>query len=366
MSTNKENSAQANFDNDEISLKELILKMKKWLEFLKSKYKTIIIASLIFALSGLTIAYFVKPNYIATLTFTLEEEKGGAGGLSGAMGLASSLGFDLGGSAGGAFTSTNIIELMKSRLIIEKTLLSSVQNTRKPQITFAEYYIQINNLRKDWKNKPKIKDIQFPVNADRKEFSLQQDSILQVIYKLVTDKKNFSIAQKDKKVTIITMEISSKSEIFSKLFCERLAEEISKFYVETKSKKARINVDALQKQVDSVRISLNSAINGVAAESDNVYNLNPSLNTKTTPSKKRQIDVQANTAILTQLVTQLEIAKVGLRKETPLIQTIDKPILPLEKDEFGIIKSFLICGFLGAFISSLYLVFNQLYQNMMK
>jgi hypothetical protein len=43
------------------------------------------------------------------------------------MGLASSFGFDLGGSGGGLFTSSNIIELMRSRLVVEKTLLNPVQ-----------------------------------------------------------------------------------------------------------------------------------------------------------------------------------------------------------------------------------------------
>jgi hypothetical protein len=45
------------------------------------------------------------------------------------------------------------------------------------------------------------------------------------------------------------------------------------------------------------------------------------------------VDVQANTAILTEeLVKQTELAKVTLRKETPLIQIMNGPILPLTKN----------------------------------
>lgn len=351
-------------DQDEISVKELVQKIKEWIIFLKTRHKTILVIGFIGALIGIVIAFVDKPTYKATLTFTMEEDKGG-GGLSGAMGLASSLGIDLGGSVGGAFSSTNIIELMKSRLIVEKVLLNPVILPLKPQISFAEFYIQMNNLRKGWEDKPNLKNIHLPVNGNRLEFSLQQDSVLHEIYKLVTDKKHLSIAQKDKKVTIITMEVTSENEIFSKLFCENLATEVSRFYIETKSKKARINLEALQKQTDSVRTALNGAINGVATEVDNVYNLNPALNSKTTPSKKRQIDVQANTAILTQLVSQLEIAKVGLRKETPLIQLIDKPILPLEKDKISKINALIIGGFLGAFLTALYLIFGELYRRML-
>jgi uncharacterized membrane protein YgcG len=97
-------------DNDEISLKELIIKIKEWVTFLKSKWKSIFIFGLIGALIGLTIALFEKPTYKAILTFAMEEDKGSGGGgaLSGALGLASSFGIDLGGSGGGgAFAASN-------------------------------------------------------------------------------------------------------------------------------------------------------------------------------------------------------------------------------------------------------------------
>ena len=149
------------------------------------------------------------------------------------------------------------------------------------------------------------------------------------------------------------------------MFCENVAAEVSKFYIETKSKKARINVDVLQYQADSVRRELNSAISGVAMEADIVYNLNPSLNAKTTPSKKRQVDVQANTAILTQLVAQLELAKVGLRKETPLIQLIDRPILPLEKDKLSKLNCLILGGFVSGFLIMLYFIFGQIFKKIL-
>jgi hypothetical protein len=144
-----------------------------------------------------------------------------------------------------------------------------------------------------------------------------------------------------------------------------LLKETSDFYIETKSKKSRLNVDILQHQADSIRAELNGAINGVAAASDNVYNLNPAYNVKKTPGTRRQIDVQANTAILTQLVAQLELSKVSLRKETPLVQIIDRPILPLEKEKVSRLKSLVTGGFLAGFLSALYLIFSRLYRKLL-
>jgi len=354
-----------NIDKDEISLKELIIKIKEWAVFLKSKWKLIFLSGIIGGLIGLTISIFEKPTYKAILTFAMEEDKGsGGGGLSGALGLASSFGIDLGGAGGGgAFAASNLAELMKSRLLVEKVLLEPFVINGKT-ITLAEYYIQINELRDGWDKKPNLKNIQFLPNIERSTFTLQQDSILQQIHKSLIEKEHLSIMQKDKKVTILSIEVTSENELFSKIFCENLAKETSDFYIETKSKRSRINVNVLQKQTDSVRNALNGAITGVASETDNVYNMNPAFNIKGAPSKKRQIDVQANTAVLTNLVVQLELAKITLRKETPLIQLIDRPILPLQKEKFGKLKSIILGGFLAVFSHIFYLIFGRLYRKM--
>jgi uncharacterized protein involved in exopolysaccharide biosynthesis len=344
---------QHQIDNDEISLKELIQKIQEWVAYLKTQWKLIIGIAALGGIIGFVYASFQKPSYLATTTFVLEEDKGG--GMGGAMGLASSFGFDLGGGGGGLFTSSNIIELMKSRLVVEKTLLNPVQIAGK-EISLADYYIQINELKEGWAKKPTLANINFPVNADRTKFSLEQDSILYGISSGLT-KNNLVIAQKDKKVSIISLTVKTESELFSKLFCEQLLKETSDFYIETKSKKSRLNVDILQHQADSIRAELNSAITGVATASDNVYNLNPAYNVKKTPSTRRQVDVQANTAILSQLVAQLELSKVALRKETPLIQTLDHPILPLEKKEKSPIIFLLIGMFVGLVISIIITLF---------
>ena len=350
------NEQQNQIDNDEISLKELIQKIQEWIAYLKTQWKLIIGIAALGSIIGFTYASFQKPSYSATTTFVLEEDKGGGGG---AMSLASSFGFDLGGGGGGLFTSSNIIELMKSRLVVEKTLLNPVQIAGK-EISLVEYYLLINKTREGWTKTPPLAKINFPINADRSKFSLEQDSILYSISAGLT-KNSLVITQKDKKVSIISLTVNTESELFSKLFCEQLLKETSDFYIETKSKKSRLNVDILQHQADSIRAELNGAITGVATASDNVYNLNPAFNVKRTPSTRRQVDVQANTAILTQLVAQLELSKVSLRKETPLVQLIDRPILPLQKERVSRLKSLITGGILAGFLIVLYLVFGRLY-----
>jgi hypothetical protein len=98
--------------NDEITLKELLLKAKEWYVFLLSKWKTIVLAGIIGAILGLGYSFIKKPIYTATLTYALEDGKAAGGGLGS---LASSFGFDIesAGSNSGAFAGANLMELFK-------------------------------------------------------------------------------------------------------------------------------------------------------------------------------------------------------------------------------------------------------------
>jgi len=297
--------------------------------YLFSKWVIIVICCIVGAIVGISYAFVKKPTYLATLSFALEDDKSSGAGLGAAAGLASQFGFDIGGGSESAFSGDNLLELMKSRTMVESTLLNTVQLNGKKE-TLADLYISFNNLLETWSDKPELRSIKFSPDTDRKNFTLHQDSVLGVVYKEII-MKNLSVDKVDKKLSIITINVNSKNELFSKKFTEVLVKTVSAFYVETKTKKEVRNVEILQHQTDSVRRELNAAIGGVASSVDVNPNANPTLQILKVASQLRQVDVQANTAILGELVKNLEISKISLRKETPLIQIIDRPILPLEK-----------------------------------
>ena len=345
--------------NDEITLKELLLKAKEWYVFLFSKWKTIVLAGIIGALLGLGYSFTKKPVYTATLTYALEDGKASGGGIGN---LASSFGVDLGGSGGnnGAFSGANLMELFKSRTMVEKTLLSPV-TFNNTTISLAEMYIQEKKWRKTWNEKQKFKNLQFFPNADKTKFTRVQDSIFGVIYNDLSNSA-LTVEQKDKKIAIGTITFKGTNEYFAQQFTLALTQTVTNFYIETKSKRAKENMDILVRQTDSIRGELNGAITGVAVANDNTFGLNPALNVKRVPSARRQVDVQANTAILTEIVKQAELAKVTLRKETPLIQVIDQPILPLQKVKFGKAKGIVLGGILGGFLVVLGLIMRRIFK----
>jgi uncharacterized protein involved in exopolysaccharide biosynthesis len=343
---------------DEITLKELLLKTGEWFRYLRSKWLIIGLVSILGAALGFWYATTQKPTYTASLSFALEEEGAGA---SAAMGLASQLGLDIGGAtSGGAFKGANVLEIFKSRLMIQKALLEPVANNSKKSL--AELYIDANEWRKAWKEKKNLKNIQFPVRAI--DLSRTQDSVLGLIHEKLM-KQELTVGQKDKKNSVIFVELATKSEEFSKNFTETLAVIVSDFYIETKSKKAKNNLSILQHQRDSIRAALNGSLTGVAVSNDQVFGLNPALNVRRVPGIKKEVDVLANTAILTEMVKQTVLARINLRKETPLIQVIDKPILPLKKEKFGKGKGLVLGGLLAAFLVTGVLIGRKVLKRLM-
>jgi hypothetical protein len=335
--------------NKEISIIEFFEKIKNALNYVFNRIHIVILSAIFGIFIGCIFSIIQKPKFKAVLTFALEEDKSGLGGNS-MGGIANTLGIDIGNAGGGVFASSNIIDLIKSKLIIKKALLNHVliENEEK---TLLEYYVQFNNISNNSKNIIDLFSLKKYPNLNENNFKRNQDSIFNVIYSQIIDDNNLRIYQKDKKVSILYIEIISKNELFSKIFCETLARETSNFYIETKSKKAKLNLEILQNQVDSLKIDLNSSISSVASMMDNVYNLNPAFNIKGSNAKKKQIDVQSNTTILTNLTVQLELAKINLRKETPLIQLIDTPTFPLEfihtSKKMGALVGFILASVLS-------------------
>lgn len=346
----------------EISMKDLILKLSEWWKYLLSKWVIIISAGIVCGSIGLIYASSKKTIYKAELNFAIQDSN--SGGLSGAMGLASQFGISLGGAAAGdEFSGENLLGLMRSRSIIEKTLLTNLIVNGKKE-TLAEFYIDFNKLREGWKKDSQLYNLHFLPDIEREKFSLKQDSILNIFYKSIVA-NNLVVDKVEKKLSIISLKVNSTNELFSKNLAEVLAKVVSEFYVQTKTKKATQNVMILQRQTDSIRRALNSAISGVAQSMDAAPNANPALQTLHVTSQRRQFDVQANTAILSELVKNLEVAKMSLLQDTPLIQVIDRPILPLEKERLNKLKAIIVGGIIGLFIALIILVLVRYFKNVM-
>lgn len=345
----------------EISLKDLFIQINDWLSYLIQKWLYIVFFGIAGSLIGFWYAFSSKTIYSAVTTFVLEGGENG-GSISQYAGLASMVGIDLGSGGGGLFQGDNLLELYKSRKMIEKTLLSPYIDQTNKKTLLVNKYIESNNLRIAWQSKPVLKRIAFDDYTQGS--SRIKDSLLNTI---VNDIRNnyLSVGKPDKKLSIIKVEVKSSDESFAKDFNDQMVKNVNDFYVQTKTKKSLQNVNMLQTKVDSVRSVMTGAIYRIASITDATPNLNPTKQSqRIVPVQQSQFSAETNKAILGELVKNLEFSKMALLREAPLIQEIDRPIFPLERQKTGKLKCMLIGGIVGVFLIIAYLLARKFFKDL--
>jgi uncharacterized protein involved in exopolysaccharide biosynthesis len=339
----------------EISLVEVINSTTATIRYLFSKWYVILVTGFVLGLAGILYAWLQKPVYKAEITFAPETGKSSSLGVY--AGIAAQFGLDMGGGSGGVFEGENLIEFLKSRMLIEKTLFSKVDIAGKQEI-LIDYYARRNKLYDGWKVKPELAVVDFT----KEQAGLRErDSLLNVIVKDV--RQTLAVGRVDKKLSIISASIMSEDEVFAKSFIEQLTINGIQYYIDYRSKKSRENVSILQRQFDSVRMVLSGNIVSSAASTD--LNVNPTRQILKAGIQNRQIDIQANGQLYGELLKQLELSKIALQKETPFIEIIDRPRYPLEMTKMGRFRSGMLFAIVGGLLCCVFLLGRRAYKRLM-
>ncbi len=340
-------------ETDEISLKELLQKAGEVIAYLKTQWWKLMFLGLLGGVTGFFYATFSKPKYTAKLTFALAEGGDKMGGIGS---IASQFGLDMGGGSAGAFSGDNLLELMKSRLLVEKTLMTAVDSAGKSKL-LVNQYIDFNKPKKRKPRKPEDPlPVYFTGNEEKQGNSLAQDSFLA---KASTDlvKENLQVAKLDKKLAIVSVSFTGEDQWFAKNFIQILTQNVAEFYIETKTGQMRKNVRMMEHKVDSVKQALGKAMYGAASEVDGNQFLVRGV--AKVPQAKKQLEIQVLTIAYGELLKNLELNRTMMAKDQPLIQLIDEPRFPLEKKT----KSRWITGVQGGvlffFITVLYLLIRR-------
>ncbi|HXS55479.1 MAG TPA: hypothetical protein VN726_05085 [Hanamia sp.] len=295
--------------------------LKKWWLFL--------ILGIIAGIGGIVYASNQKIMYKSRLTFALDDE--GSSTMGSFLSLASQFGINVGGSKD-IFGGDNILEIMKSRRMVEKVLLSEDTFNNKPY-TLIEYFLE-NSGR--FKSNPNLNKIHFPVSIKRTDFSYQQDSVLYIVFQEFSN-KFISADRPDRKLSIYQVSLTTPDEKFTKIFTDRLVSETDNFYIEMRTKKAKETLDILEQRTANMKGSLNSSISSKAQVQD--VNLNPAFSEAQVPVQKQQANIQVYGAAYGEMFKNLEIARFQYLNEIPLLQIIDGADYPMEKIKIGKLKT---------------------------
>lgn len=346
---------------EEFSPRKLILQVRSTLLYILSKWWIIILFATVCGIAAGAYYYFKKPMYIAEITFALDEGVTQSPG-NGFSELGAELGIGSPFDAGTIFSSiTNIVELMQSRLLIEKTLRRSVEIDGK-SLLFANFFLDSLEYRKKWmKGSPYYNRKFFSGKGDKKEILFENNTVRN-IYQTITA-LHLKINKKGPGSSVISVICISENELFSKHFLEALLDEVTRYYIETKTQRAKINLALIQKRTDSVKMAYNGALYGRAAFTD--AHVNPSRQKASISGERQQTDVQILRTSYVELVRNLENAKTTLMRDTPLIQYLDTPILPLPVIRPNTKNKFILFFLIGGFLMVGYLFMYRGYKYLM-
>ena len=330
-------------DKKTIVLGDVIESIKRFFSYVRSQVILIALCAVVGLILPLIYRAMQKPAYAASTTFILEEKSAGGGGLAG---IASQVGLDLGslGSGSSLFTGDNILDIIKSRVIIEKVLLTPISgNTGK---TLADLYVEFSGLGER---------LPAPVSfVSLGAHSVYQDSVLYVMYEQIA-KKNVSVDRLNKKGSIFKIVTVSQNQVFSKNFAERLLKETTTYYVNVKTSTAAANVKRLQARGDSLLRVLNAK--SYNAASFQILDPNVAYKSMSVPAEVSSRDKSIVFSIYAEVTKNLEMSRIALVSQTPVIQLLDVPKYPLMDDH----KSYLFLGFAGLFAGLLVGFFLCLY-----
>jgi len=338
--------------DEEISIQQVLINIKAYFKYLLKQWWKLGIATMIGAALGLGYCYIKPTTYTARLSFILEEGKGSTGNLTA---LAGQLGFDFGSLAGnnGPLSSDNVSLFLKSTSLNLETLLTAYDSAGK--YSLADRYAEVYGWKEKWEKSSKVGvSVFFPL-GNTSNYTRLQDSLLQFLVTQIL-KKDISIYKPDRKASFIEVTATMRDEMLSKYYCERLVSMALNRYVEIKTKTQLTNINRLQKRADSISVLLNSKTFSSAYAQERIVDLNPALRSATVSSELIGRDKIMLATIYTEVVKNLEISKVALSQETPVMQVIDNVMLPLKRNEVkktvailigGLIMLFVTCVFFG-------------------
>lgn len=342
--------------NDEIELKEILISLSEYIKLLLKKKFSIIIFSFLFLLFGLAYSFVSESEYNADLTFIIEQDAGGIS-LGGLTGIAGQFGLDMGSDESSTFSQDNILELLKSRSVITSTLMQSAKVNGKTDL-LIEHYLRLNKIKESMESNDSFSGFSFHDNT-----SYIHDSISGVIWKTIIE-NNLTIQLQSTDANIISLSYTSLDQEFAKEFVEELINQMSKMYTLHKTAQANNTLDFLQDRADSVFAELEAS----EQEFARVKDINQRIIKATGRLKELQLmrRVEVLNAMYLEIVKNRELSKLTLLNQTPKINIIDSPILPLENNKISKRSSAIIGSILGFFFSLCYFIFGKILQDALK
>lgn len=344
------------FENKSTGSSYLLRLINVLIGHLQANWKILVLFSLTGLIGGVIYAISAKKLYQADLLFILDEKGGSTSSIGG---LASQFGFDFSKGDNNTFNADNIIELAKSREIIQRALFTEISGRNGKKLLIHQF-IEYNQMQEAWasSSNPELVSLTFS-KKPFDQFSFTEDSILHQIINGV--RANIKISRTEKKSSLIKVQYTSDDQEFAKYFSEALVNNLSAYYIDSKTKKARANINLIENRLDSVKHALEIEMTDAAYNQD--VNQNSTRMIVKLPLARKQLNIQILNNMYTELIKNLESTKMTLMREEPLIQIVDFPRFPLAYKKPGIFLSSIIGAIVMAGLYTFYSLIKIIRKN---
>ena len=321
--------------NDEITLKDIILKIQEWFSIVWPKKNIIIVLSLSIGLmAALYTKFIAKPTYTASYQLFFQEE---SGGLSGAMRLASSFGLGVGG--GSASSGATVQEYLNSRSNIAHALTEEMENGRLIDRYFAEAVEEDEEFAQEFTSK-------FGINQR------YTDSVL--IQVALGFNEGVLGASFDEESGVLGFSVVTYNESFTYDLATLLVENTEAQFKDWKKEKGLAAVAAFQKKVDSLELSLDATLRRIGEYQDQNNSLISAVDKM--EQMRLTIDMEALKVAYGEYIKGLEMSKAELMNLEGPFKYFDAPIFPLEKNKGSAAKAVVLGSVITGFLLVLFFI----------
>ncbi|MBK9255841.1 MAG: hypothetical protein IPM42_10165 [Saprospiraceae bacterium] len=351
------------YQDEEITLKELIEKILEfWYELWNKKW-WIILITLPFVIFFAYNAKNTEVTYPAALTYTLNDGSGGGGAIAGILGS-----FGLG--KGGKVNLDKIVALSKSRNIIQKVLFTQLPlDTLEGKKDFvANHLIELYKWDLEWaENKPEFSGFRF--KADNiQEFSPLELNVLKMVYGKVVGGQNvknpiFSNGFNED-TGILTISATTVDEQLSIDFCNLAFQELKNYYTLNSTNPQKNTFEFVQAKTDSIVNLLRSKEFQLARFNDENRNLSDPG--RLVQRKILETEIGKLKLMYAETTKNYELADFSLQNSTPDIAIIDEPLPPLEPIMKSLLIELIKGGLLGGLIAAGFFIGRKIVLDAMK
>ena len=317
--------------DDEITLKDIILKIQEWFSIVWPHRVRIIALSLTIGLmAALYTKFLTKPTYTASYQLFFQEE---SGGLSGAMRLASSFGLGVGG--GSASSSATVQEYITSRSNIAHAMTAALENGRLIDRYYAEAFEESEEFAQEFGAK-------FGTNQR------YTDSTLTVLFNALNE--NYLVSSFDEESGTLSFSVKAEDESFAFDLANQMVHGTEEQFKNWKKEKSLNAVQAFQKKVDSLEVSIDQSLFQLGQYEDQNNSLVSSVDKMR--RMRLTIDFERTKVSYGEYVKGLEMSKAELMNLEPPFKYFDAPTYPLNKEKGSAAKA----GVFGSVITGFLLV----------